>query len=399
MLYLSPFQSDQSLHLQDPERQGEGNRHSATVADTDVVSWTIEYLDRSTTHPAKKQKGNNNATHRPGTPTVEENDDGGLPCVGASFRNRGLSQKATSILIASWRHSTKNEYRSYISKWLSFCKKWKICEVSPTVNNIIEFLTDLYGKGHSYSSINVARSSLSSLGISIESFTAGSHPLVVRFLKGVFNTRPPQPRYSTIWDINVVLTYLRTLSPVKHLSLKDLTLKMTMLMALTNAARVDTVHKLLVTNVQKLKSEFIVQIDGLLKQSRPGFSCPSLSFKAFPPDRRLCIYVVLKEYLHRTKNLRKGNKLLISYVKPHHAITKDTVARWLKVVMIRSGINVKVFGPHSVRTAASSKASEKCVPIKEILQTGGWSNVGTFAKFYKKPIQSHVNFATAILSK
>ena len=63
-------------------------------------------------------------------------------------------------------------------------------------------------------------------------------------------------------------------------------------MALTNAARVDTIHKLSVTNVQKLKTEFIVPIEGLLKQSRPGFTCKHLSFKAFPPDRRLCIYIL-----------------------------------------------------------------------------------------------------------
>lgn len=271
------------------------------------------------------------------------------------------------------------------------------------MNDVIEFLTDLYDKGHGYSSINVARSSLSSLGITLESHTAGSHPLVARFLKGVFNIRPPQSRYSSIWDVNAVLSYLRTLSPVRHLSLKDLTLKLVMLMALTNAARIDTVNKLSVTNVLKLKSEFVVNIDGLLKQSRPGSLCSNLSFKAFPPDRRLCIYFALKEYLARTKHLRSENvtKLLISYVKPHQAVTKDTVARWVKTVMIRSGIDVKVFGPHSVRTAATSKASEKCVPIQEILRVAGWSNAGTFAKFYKKPIQAetHERFVKSVLGQ
>jgi len=74
-------------------------------------------------------------------------------------------------------------------------------------------------------------------------------------------------------------------------------------MELTNAARVDTIHKLSVTYVQKLKKVFIVPIEGLFKQSRPGFTCKHLSFKAFAPDRRLCIYTVLKEYLKRTKDL------------------------------------------------------------------------------------------------
>ena len=140
----------------------------------------------------------------------------------------GVNQPETNT-----NHTSQNGYFSV--------RNGKIIEISPTLNNVIEYLTDLYEKGHSYSSINVAKSSLSSLGISFESYTAGSHPLVVRFLKGVFNIRPPKSRYSSIWDVNVVLSYLRTLSPVKNISLKHLTLKIVMLMALTNAARVNTI--------------------------------------------------------------------------------------------------------------------------------------------------------------
>ena len=66
-------------------------------------------------------------------------------------------------------------------------------------------------------------------------------------------------------------------------------------------------------------------------------------------------------------------------------------------MMIGAGIDVTIFGPHSVRAAATSKASEKSVPISEILKTAGWSNVGTFKKFYNKPIQKHGTFAESIL--
>lgn len=267
------------------------------------------------------------------------------------------------------------------------------------MNNVIEFLTDLYEKGHSYNSLNTARSALSSLGISLESYTAGTHPLIVRFLRGVYNIRPPKPRYAKIWDVNKVLLYLRKLSPVKTLSMKDLTLKLVMLMALTNAARIHTINMLTVSNLQKLKSEFVFEIDGLVKQSRPGAAFPTLSFKAYPPDRRLCIFFVIKEYLNRTKLIRSRGetKLLISYVKPHKRVSKDTVARWIKTVMIRAGIDVTVFGPHSVRAAVTSKASQKSVPIADILKTAGWSNVGTFRKFYEKPILNDVTFAKSIL--
>jgi hypothetical protein len=232
----------------------------------------------------------------------------------------------------------------------------------------------------------------------VDSFTAGTHPVVIRFMRGVYNTRPPGPKYSYTWDIDKVLVYLRKLSPVKHLSLKDLTLKLTMLMVLTNAARAQTVHLLSVHKVKKFSSEFVLQFKGLLKQSRPGFDCSLFHLKAYPPDRRLCVYTVLKEYLSRTRTLRnKGDDaLLISYVKPFKAVTRDTVSRWVKTVMIRAGISDS-FGSHSVRAAVVSKANLSGVPLKDILERAGWSNQSTFAKFYNKKVVKDSTFDHTVL--
>ena len=92
-----------------------------------------------------------------------------------------------------------------------------------------EFWGRLFYEGLSYSAINMAHSALSSL-ISINHKPVGSHPLVIHFLKGVFNTRPTLPQTNVTWDPQVVLDYLQTLSPTKQLSLKRLTLKMVMLL-------------------------------------------------------------------------------------------------------------------------------------------------------------------------
>ena len=65
----------------------------------------------------------------------------------------------------------------------------------------------------------------------------GSHPLVIRLVKGAYNMKPPQSRYSETWDVSLVLTYLKTLTPDDELSLKVLTLKLVMLIALVLASR------------------------------------------------------------------------------------------------------------------------------------------------------------------
>lgn len=218
-------------------------------------------------------------------------------------------------------------------------------------------------------------------------------------MKGVFNTRPSQPRYKEVWDVNKVLMYLKTLSPVKLISLKDLTLKLVMLIALTNATRVQTVHLLTTVNIKKCRSKFIVQFDGLLKQSRPSYDVSCIDLLSYPPDRRLCVYTVMKEYLNRTKPVRENSehKLLISFIKPFNAVTRDTIARWIKIVLLRSGIDVKQFGAHSVRAAAVSKAQRSSVPISDIMKTAGWTSESTFAKFYKKEVIDERRFSRAVL--
>ena len=71
----------------------------------------------------------------------------------------------------------------------------------------------------------------------VDSKRVGQHPLVSQFLKGVFNCCSPAPKYSTTWDVDVVLYYLRTLPDNDNLSFQSLSHKVAILMALANADR------------------------------------------------------------------------------------------------------------------------------------------------------------------
>lgn len=93
----------------------------------------------------------------------------------------------------------------------------------------------------------------------------------------------------------------------------------------------------------------------------------------------------LDEYISRTKDFRKDKKLLISMIKPHGSVSKQTVGRWIKTVMRKAGLN-DCFKPHSTRTASVSQAFSKGVPLLQIVHTAGWTNARTFTKFYNKPI-------------
>ena len=71
----------------------------------------------------------------------------------------------------------------------------------------------------------------------IDGTPVGQHPLVSRFLKGVFNSHPPAPKYTTTWDVDIVLSHSKDMKNNKQLSFQLLMHKLAMLMALTNADR------------------------------------------------------------------------------------------------------------------------------------------------------------------
>ena len=51
---------------------------------------------------------------------------------------------------------------------------------------------------------------------------------------------------------------------------------------------------------------------------------------------------------------KSESKLLISFRKPHRAVSKDTVARWVKSTLANAGINVASFATHSTQAASTS---------------------------------------------
>ena len=160
-----------------------------------------------------------------------------------------MSLSGIDIIMASWRLATAKQYRPHVNRWLQFCNRWCISPINPTITDIVSFLSDTFHRGAGYESVNTARGVLSSLGIMEDGCRAGNHPLVNRLLQGVFNFRLSTPRYAEIWDVQLVLQKLQTIWLLGSLSLKELSLKLVMLMMLSQAARVQTLHLLLFGNI------------------------------------------------------------------------------------------------------------------------------------------------------
>lgn len=302
--------------------------------------------------------------------------------------------------MASWRPSTHKQYSTYLKKWQGFCEVNDVDIFLPTVEQVLQFLTELYQAKCGYSVLNTARSALATVVMLPGNIKIGDHPLISRFLKGVFQMRPALPRYTQIWDIDVVLNYLRTLSPANKLNLKMLTYKVTMLLMLLSGQRIQTVQMLNIDFMKITNCAARFKVYDKVKQTRPGNHLQDLSFKAYAPDRRLCILTYLRQYLMVTEPLRGNEKqLLISFAKPHKPVSRDTISRWLNSVLESAGIDTNIFTAYSVRSASTSAAKSKGASMEQVLSAGGWSAASTFGKYYNKPIMKLDNDYGALVLK
>ena len=178
------------------------------------------------------------------------------------------------------------------------------------------------------------------------------------------------------------MKYLSSFPKVTDLSLKLLTLKTIMLIALVTAQRGQSLHMLDMQFMTEFKDRFEFVLPFHVKQSRPGYEPPSIVLKAYPTDQSLCVFSHMKEYLLRTKYLRGSEtRVLISLVKPYKHVSRDTISWWIRSVMKDAGIDV-----HSL----SHTAPELPRLRRQKLQ------LSLFRRF-NKPVQLD-NYANAVLS-
>ena len=331
--------------------------------------------DRQTSPPSSIHQPTNTTAQRCSTPSAKETSFVGLQSLRQSFLQSNISGKATEIILHSWSVGTQKQYQPYLRRWFEFCSKQQATPYNPSVTTVLDFLVHLHEQGLTYTTINTARSAISAITLSTDRTPIGSHPLVSRFMKGIYKHTPPIPRYQSTWDEQPVLSYLSRLSPAEKLDLKSLTLKVAMLVALVSAQRSQTLHMLNIDFMKDTSSCVEFALRDHIKQSRPGYRPPPIILQAYPNDKSLCVYSYLTEYLKQTQPLRGAEtQLFISFTKPHKAISKETLSRWIRTVMSSAGIDVASFKPHSTTSAATSKAKAACIPMDEILRTAGWSS-------------------------
>ncbi|XP_065918856.1 integrase/recombinase xerD homolog [Dysidea avara] len=342
---------------------------------------------------------------RHNTASVSEQSTGHHPtisCVGyirQQCEGSHLSQTATDLVLSSWRDRSTKSYNSSFGKWASWCAERNRNPFSGPISDVANFLAELFEQGYQHSSLNSYRSAISSTHEKVDGMPVGQHPTIVRVLKGAYNQRPPLPRYSFTWEVTKVTSYITALGDNESLSLKMLSFKLVVLLALTRPSRSNDLSNLSLKAMRVLPDGVQFNPACLSKQSKPSRPLKPFIFPSFSSDKRLCPKEALAAYITRTESFRgEGkDKLLLSYVKPHNPISSSSVARWIVSMLKLAGIDTDTFKSHSTRSASASAAASAGITTNQIMEAADWRSESVFERFYYKPTSSN-QMGQAVLS-
>ena len=243
-------------------------------------------------------------------------------------------------MLSSWRPKTKSNYNSLFAKWAGWCAQRNRDPFSGPVEDVINFLAELFREGYLYRSLNSYRSAISAIHSKVDGQPVGQHPLVTRMLQGAYNERPPLPRYATVWDVGVVLRYLRGLGENGTLSLRLLTLKSAMLLALTRPARSVDLSKLDIRARFYTSAGVTFKAQHLSKQRRSTKPLANFFYPRYPEDENICPVITLQAYEAKTLKFRvlstdhEKSLLFLSWIGKHDPVTGSTMARCLKTCLV-----------------------------------------------------------------
>ena len=188
--------------------------------------------------------------------------------------------------------------------------------------------------------------------------------------------------------------------PISNASLRDLTRKTLVLVALATAKRVEELQAL--SRVVSFSSssaglsyvpEFLAKTETAVRPLPRTFEVQSLSdfVAGLSEDLLLCPVSSLLAYVARTSQfVNRPRRLFVSPRCPSRAMSKNGISFFLREVIVQSGASSEaVAAPraHSIHGIATSSAFFRNWSLRSVLEAASWRSNTVFTSFYLRDLQ------------
>ena len=364
-----------------------------------------------TTRPAQSGGSREPTAHR--APTVDC-----MAIIRHRCQEKGFSERTAELVASGRRQSTLTTYSKRLAPYYKWCNERNLDPTRATVSNISQFLTERFDSGLQSATVRNYKSAIMSIHKGYEDGSSANDGGEIRLLlNGMFNERPPTRKIVPVWELNTVLEYLKgpPFEPMAKASLKNITLKTVMLIALASAHRCSEIHSLSFASMTISRAGATLSfVPGFRAKNEtsshlfPTLFLPSLSTESSVYEDKLwCPVRCLRYYTDRTSSMRGNNiidQLFITHAEPHKPAAKSTIARWLVQIVVDSKAIVvdERVRAHSTRALATSWAYHRGLSVKEICEAVSWRSATTFSSAYYRAIRGNSlrgQFARTVLSR
>ena len=358
-----------------------------------MVPSTVEPADRLSQETADTGGSDTGSRGEP-TPSTGNRVTklGGVEGFRKHLETTGVSKRVSAMVVEKWKGSSRNTYESGWKGWNSWCSARDIDPHTPSEAMVAEYLLEKFDEGLSYDHIGVIRSAISAFARGPEGTPIGQCTLIKGLMKGFYNKRTPRPRYTATWSIDTLLEFWKGQPVDRDLDLKDLTIKVTSLLAVSHLTRASDLNLMLAENHKREEGFLEFLLESTPKHQRKGLLEPLTVYKV--SVNKIDPVSCLIEYLDRTQEFRlledgiTRSKLFLSYVGRHKPVTTTTISNWIKLAMDKAGIDTSTYRAHSTRSAGVSSAFHlRNVSIKAIMRRGKWSNSSILKKYYLRRLR------------
>ncbi|XP_072008681.1 uncharacterized protein [Engystomops pustulosus] len=312
---------------------------------------------------------------------------GGLDPEFEFLRSQGLSRAVITTLKASRKKVTFAIYHKIWKKFVTFCGANPPSQSNPNILQVLDFLQKGLEIGLSTSTLKVQISALSAFF----DHPLADHRWVKRFIAAANRIRPQILKRVPSWDLSLVLDALSRppFEPLKDASIKNLTLKTSLLVAVTSARRLGELQAISIR-----EPYMCILPDRITLTLDPSF-VPKVASR-FHKNQE----IILPSFYGNPSSSKELEWHSLDFQGKNKGVkaSKTTIARWLKTAIAscytEQGKEVPPnLKAHSTRAISASWAEKRGASLEQICRAATWVSSSTFAKHYRLDLPNSQDLA------
>ena len=301
---------------------------------------------------------------------------------------------AWEVIFASQAESTRDQYRSNFLKFLAFILPLGVTVETATLQHVFGFLKPYIQEKYAASTLRSYVAALKFYLLLFKRNDLVDSKLFSFFAAGAQRKAPLPKRRTCIWNAAIPLQMIRDRAPPASFLVAAREALFLLLMA--TGLRIDDIFK--------MGDDFLFECEDFVIPFVEKRKCKikgswSLIQKLTPynGNARLCPVNALLLYSTFSVTVRKPGEKALFVSSTGERASKATLSRWVKELLIDANIDAS---GGSCRSAATSAAYLRSLPIDVILNSAGWSSKVTFFRYYQREVKENVHErATNLLPK